>query len=81
MLKVFDIVRTMTGGNYETSVVANGMYFYSFVGNQQGWGSALAVFLMAADTRFQMTQPLRAAVATATDAYSSGPNDPFPGRN
>ncbi|MBL0087270.1 MAG: rod shape-determining protein MreC [Ideonella sp.] len=27
--------------------------------------SALAVFLMAADTRFQMTQPLRAAVATA----------------
>ena len=26
--------------------------------------SALAVFLMAADTRFQMTQPLRAAVAT-----------------
>lgn len=45
VLKVFDIVRTMTGGNYETSVVANGMYFYSFVGNQQGWGSALAVFL------------------------------------
>jgi len=27
--------------------------------------SALAVFLMAADTRFAMTQPLRAAVATA----------------
>lgn len=45
VLKVFDIVRTMTGGNFETSVVANGMYFYSFVGNQQGWGSALAVFL------------------------------------
>jgi rod shape-determining protein MreC len=27
--------------------------------------SALAVFLMAADTRFQLTQPLRAAIATA----------------
>lgn len=27
--------------------------------------SALAVFLMAADTRFQFTQPLRAAIATA----------------
>jgi len=45
VLKVFDIVRVMTGGNYDTSVVANGMYFYSFVGNQQGWGSGLAVFL------------------------------------
>ena len=27
--------------------------------------SALALFMMAADTRFQMTQPLRAAIATA----------------
>jgi alpha-glucoside transport system permease protein len=45
VLKVFDIVRTMTGGNFDTSVVANGMYFYAFVGDQQGWGSALAVFL------------------------------------
>ena len=25
-LKVFDIVRTMTGGNFDTSVVANEMY-------------------------------------------------------
>jgi alpha-glucoside transport system permease protein len=45
VLKVFDIVRTMTGGNYKTSVVANEMYFQAFVGDQQGWGSALAVFL------------------------------------
>jgi len=27
--------------------------------------SALAVFLMAADTRWQLTQPMRAALATA----------------
>jgi alpha-glucoside transport system permease protein len=45
VLKVFDIVRTMTGGNYETSVVADRMYFYSFPGRQQGWGAALAVIL------------------------------------
>ena len=45
VLKVFDIVRTMTAGNYDTSVVADRMYFYSFPGRQQGWGAALAVIL------------------------------------
>lgn len=45
VLKVFDIVRTMTGGNFETSVVANEMYFQSFVAGQIGYGAALAVFL------------------------------------
>lgn len=45
VLKVFDIVRTMTGGNYDTSVIADRMYFYSFPGRQQGWGAALAVIL------------------------------------
>ncbi|MEV4775636.1 sugar ABC transporter permease [Microbacterium sp. LTA6] len=43
-LKVFDIVRTMTGGNYDTSVLANEMYtqFTKFEG---GRSAALAVIL------------------------------------
>ncbi|GAA0978880.1 MULTISPECIES: carbohydrate ABC transporter permease [Nocardiopsidaceae] len=44
-LKVFDIVRTMTGGNYGTSVIANEMYSQAFQQGQTGQGSALAVFL------------------------------------
>jgi alpha-glucoside transport system permease protein len=44
-LKVFDIVYTMTGGNFDTSVVANEFYSQSFRSNNQGLGAALAVLL------------------------------------
>jgi len=44
-LKVFDIVRTMTGGNFGTNVLANEMYSQVFVQFDQGKGSALAVIL------------------------------------
>ncbi|MGR6321729.1 sugar ABC transporter permease [Micromonospora soli] len=44
-LKVFDIVRTATNGNYDTSVIANEMYNQAFRYGQNGQGSALAVFL------------------------------------
>ena len=44
-LKVFDIVRTTTGGQFETSVVANEMYTQSFQFGEKGRGAALAVFL------------------------------------
>ena len=44
-LKVFDIVRTMTGGNFDTSVVANEFYTQAFRADNQGLGSALAVLL------------------------------------
>lgn len=44
-LKVFDIVRTMTGGNFDTSVIANEMYSQAFRYTETGHGSALAVFL------------------------------------
>jgi alpha-glucoside transport system permease protein len=44
-LKVFDIVRTMTGGNFSTSVVANEFYSQSFRSANQGLGAALAVLL------------------------------------
>lgn len=44
-LKAFDIIVTMTGGNFDTSVLAYEMYFRSFPGQQRGQGSALAVLL------------------------------------
>jgi alpha-glucoside transport system permease protein len=44
-LKVFDIVRTMTGGNFGTSVVANEFYTQSFRQGNAGLGAALAVIL------------------------------------
>jgi alpha-glucoside transport system permease protein len=44
-LKVFDIVRTMTGGQFDTSVVANEFYSQSFRANNQGLGAALATLL------------------------------------
>ena len=44
-LKVFDIVRTTTNGNYDTGVIANEMYNQAFRFGQTGQGSALAVVL------------------------------------
>ncbi|WP_225755753.1 carbohydrate ABC transporter permease [Actinotalea sp. Marseille-Q4924] len=44
-LKVFDIVRTMTGGNFNTSVVANEFYTQSFRAGNAGLGAALATIL------------------------------------
>ena len=44
-LKIFDIVFTTTGGNYNTDVLADQMYNQLFVTNQTGRGSALAVIL------------------------------------
>lgn len=45
VLKVFDIVRTVTGGNFGTSVVSNEMYNQTFVQFSPGRGTALAVIL------------------------------------
>jgi alpha-glucoside transport system permease protein len=44
-LKVFDIVRTMTGGQFNTSVIANEFYNQSFRYDQSGLGAAFAVIL------------------------------------
>ena len=44
-LKVFDVVRTMTGGNFSTNVVSNEFYTQSFRASNEGLGSALAVLL------------------------------------
>lgn len=48
VLKIFDIVRTMTNGNFGTQVVANEMYAQAFVQFDYGRGSALAVVLFVA---------------------------------
>ena len=48
VLKVFDIVRTMTNGNFGTQVLANEIYAQSFVQFDKGRGSALAVILFVA---------------------------------
>ena len=44
-LKAFDIVRTTTGGQFETGVVATALYDQAFVFGEVGKGSALAVLL------------------------------------
>ena len=44
-LKVFDIVRTTTGGNFDTSVLAYEFYVQSFRSFDNGLGAALAVLL------------------------------------
>ena len=44
-LKLFDIVETMTGGNFGTNVLSNEMFARTFVQYDQGKGSALAVVL------------------------------------
>jgi alpha-glucoside transport system permease protein len=45
VLKVFDIVRTMTGGQTDSSVVALEMYNQSFRYGEQGRGAAMAVLI------------------------------------
>jgi len=47
-LKVFDIVRTMTGGNFKTNVIANEVYSQAFRQMNYGTGSALAIILFLA---------------------------------
>jgi alpha-glucoside transport system permease protein len=47
-LKVFDIVFTMTGGNYGTQVIANQFYVEMFRSFQYGRGAAIAIVLLIA---------------------------------
>ena len=44
-LKLFDIVRASTGGNFGTSVLANEMYSETFVRSNAGRGAAMAIVL------------------------------------
>ena len=47
-LKTFDVVYTMTSGNFDTNVIANVMYQQLFNNNQQGRAAAIAVILLIA---------------------------------
>jgi alpha-glucoside transport system permease protein len=47
-MKVFDIVRVMTNGNFGTQVIANEMWQRTFTEFNLGLGSALAVVLFIA---------------------------------
>lgn len=47
VLKIFDIVYVMTGGNYGTEVVANRMYIEMYNSQQAGRATAIAVVLIA----------------------------------
>lgn len=47
-LKMFDIVRVMTGGNYGTNVIANEFYLRQFTYGQTGQASAIAIVLLVA---------------------------------
>ena len=64
-LKVFDIVRTVTGGQFDTSVVANEFYSQIFSADNQGLGSALAVllFVLVLPIVFYNVRQLRASEA------------------
>ncbi len=46
VLKVFDIVYVMTGGNYGTEVIANRMYGEMYISHQSGRSAAIAVILI-----------------------------------
>lgn len=45
VMKVFDIVKVVTNGNFGTQVLANDMYFQAFSAGDRGRGAALAVIL------------------------------------
>ncbi len=45
-LKVFDLVYVMTGGRFDTDVLANRMYSEAFIGRDFGMSAAVAVILL-----------------------------------
>ncbi|MEU5217372.1 sugar ABC transporter permease [Streptomyces sp. NPDC020807] len=51
-LKAFDVVRTMTGGQFDTDVIAHAMYDQAFRYGETGRGAALAVLLFLLVTPF-----------------------------
>jgi len=54
VLKIFDIVYVMTGGNYGTEVIANRMYQEMYVRFQTGRGTAIAVVLIVLTIPFMI---------------------------
>ena len=60
-LKAFDIVRTATGGNFDTSVLAYEFYVQSFRSNNAGLGAALAtvIFILVLPVVFYNVRQMR----------------------
>ncbi len=48
VLKLFDLVYVMTGGNFQTDVIANRMYTEMYINFNMGRGTAVAVILVIA---------------------------------
>jgi len=46
VLKIFDIVYVMTGGNYGTEVIANRMYTEQYTNFDTGRAAAIAIVLI-----------------------------------
>ena len=46
VLKVFDLIYVMTGGQYRTNVIANQMYYELYITRNNGRASAIAVVLL-----------------------------------
>ncbi len=46
VLKVFDIIYVMTGGNYGTDVIANRMYTEMYINYNIGHGTPIAIVLI-----------------------------------
>lgn len=59
VLKVFDIVFTMTNGQFQTEVLANYMYRWMFRNFDNGRGSMIAVTIMLAVTPFLIWNIIR----------------------
>jgi alpha-glucoside transport system permease protein len=47
-LKIFDVVWVMTGGQFGTEVIATQFYRQSFINQNKGYGSAIAIVLLIA---------------------------------
>lgn len=54
VLKIFDIVYVMTGGNYGTEVIANRMYGEMYIRHQSGRSAAIAVILILLTVPFMI---------------------------
>jgi alpha-glucoside transport system permease protein len=54
VLKIFDIVYVMTGGNYGTEVIANRMYGEMYISHQSGRSAAIAVILILLTVPFMI---------------------------
>jgi alpha-glucoside transport system permease protein len=66
VLKVFDIVYAMTNGEFQTQVLANYMYRWTFISGDFGRGSTLAVIIMLVVTPIMIWNIRRANAEQGT---------------